>query len=205
MLAGSVRSSVRSTTRQSAINVGTRALLSTTVTATLGIIFSSLSAADPPASLGSLLNAARAEYGCTPLQLDPVLNDVSHRITAETADFLSFSPNALTLPITGEVPLVRTARGGLLQTLREAGYNTNNARLLSGFGDDHTGGAGDNNAKAVKMVILKGEATDAFSNCSYTKYGAAAVDSDISQGAPSVPPKAFTVISVVVAGASGTP
>lgn len=206
MLAGSVRSSVRSRNRRSAIKVATRAVLSATITGTLAVVFSSLSAADPPASLESLLDAARAEYGCPALQLDPVLNNVSHRIAGENADYVSHNPRSRTLPTSGEIPLLPTGSEGLLQVLREAGYNTNKTRLLIGYGDDSMGGPADKNAKAVMSAVVEGKALGAFSDCAYTKYGVGAVDNaDISQGWPSMPPKAFTLISVVVAGASGTP
>ncbi|GAB5015618.1 hypothetical protein MAHJHV65_21670 [Mycobacterium avium subsp. hominissuis] len=67
------------------------------------------------------------------------------------------------------------------------------------------GGTGDKNAKAVMSVVVEGKALGAFSDCGYTKYGVGAVNDDITQGWPSTPPKAFTLISVVVAGAAGTP
>lgn len=164
------------------------------------------SAAEPPGSLGSLLDAVRAEYGCPPLQVDPVLNNVSRRIAGENADYVSHSPRSRTLPTAGEIPLLPTGTEGLLQVLREAGYNTNKTRLLIGYGDDSMGGGGDRNAKAVLSAVVEGKALGALSDCAYTKYGFGAVNNaDISQGFPSVPPKPFSLISVVVAAASGTP
>jgi hypothetical protein len=169
-------------------------------------MFSPSSVAEPPGSLGSLLDAARAEYGCPPLQVDPVLTNVGHRIAGENADYVAHSPRSRTLPTSGEIPLLPTGTEGLLQVLREAGYNTNKTRLLIGYGDDSMGGAGDRNAKAVMSAVVEGKALGALSDCAYTRYGFGAVNNaDISQGSPSMPPKAFSLISVVVAGASGTP
>lgn len=178
----------------------------TTVATLLAVMLSPSSAADPPGTLESLLDAARAEDGCPPLQLDPVLNNVSHRVAGENADYVAHSPRSRTLPTSGEIPLLPTGSEGLLHVLREAGYNTNKTRLLIGYGDDSMGGAGDRNAKAVMSAVVEGKALGALSDCAYTRYGFGAVDNaDISQGSPSTPPRPFSLISVIVAAASGTP
>lgn len=205
MSVGSVRSSVTSRDRRSAINVATHALRGTAICTLLAVMLSPSSVADPPGSLGSLLDGARAEYGCPALQVDPVLNDLGHRIAGDNADYVAHSPRSRTLPTSGELPLIPTGTEGVLRLLREANYNTNKVRLLIGYGDDSMGGPADRNAKAVMSVVVEGKALGAISDCAYTRYGFGAVNNaDIRQGSPSVPPKAFSLISVVVAGAPGT-
>jgi hypothetical protein len=86
--------------------------------------------------------------------------------------------------------------------MREAGYNTNKARLLLGYGDYRVGGAGDNEAKAVKATVLQGLGFGTLSDCSYTKYGLSAINDDSSQGWPSTAPRTYTVTAVVVAAAA---
>jgi hypothetical protein len=101
---------------------------------------------------------------------------------------------ARALPITGDPELLRV--------MRESGYNTAKAKLLSGYGDYRTGGAGDNEAKAIRGTVLQGLGAEALTDCTYTKYGLSAInDDDISEGWPSTAPRTYTVTVVVLAGA----
>jgi hypothetical protein len=84
--------------------------------------------------------------------------------------------------------------------MREAGYNTNKAKLLLGYGDDRMGGAGDNEDKAIKVAVLQGLGFEAIPDCGYTKYGFSAINDDNQGGWPSTPPRAYSVTAVVLAG-----
>jgi hypothetical protein len=160
------------------------------------------SAADPTAHLKSEIDDARRDAGCPPLQLDPILSDVSQRVTGETDDYARHA--ARELPTSGEVDLLPTGSGGVLKVLRERGYHTNKVRLLSGFGDNRAGGEGDDEAKAIKALVLEGWGLDVLSDCTYTRYGVSALNDDSSQGWPSTAPRAYAVASAIVAAASGT-
>jgi hypothetical protein len=86
--------------------------------------------------------------------------------------------------------------------MREAGYNTSKAKLLLGYGDHRTGGAGDNEAKAVKAAVLEGLAFQALPDCAYTKYGVSLLNDDANgQGWPSTAPRTYAVAAVILAGA----
>jgi hypothetical protein len=100
---------------------------------------------------------------------------------------------ARALPTTGDADLLRL--------MRESGYNTAKAKLLSGYGDYRTGGAGDNEAKAIRGTVLQGLGAEALTDCTYTKYGVSAMNDDSSEGWPSTAPRTYTVTVVVLAGA----
>jgi hypothetical protein len=168
-----------------------RVALSITATAILATFFAPTAAADPTAHLKSEIDAARSESGCPPLQLDPVLNDVSQRTAGEMDDYVKHT--ARSLPTTGDTDLLRV--------MRESGYSPAKAKLLVGYGDFRTGGAGDNEAKAIKGAVLQGLAFEALPDCTYTKYGVSAINDDSSQGWPSTAPRTYAVTAVVLAGA----
>jgi hypothetical protein len=178
--------------------ISARIISTTTVTAVGLILAAPTSAADPTAHLKSEIDAARSESGCPPLQSDRRLSNVSERAAHEIDDYVKHS--ARSLPITGENDALASGAGGVLATMREAGYNTNKAKLLLGYGDSRTGGAGDNEAKAVKTAVLQGLGFDAIPDCSYTKYGLSAINEPNNQGWPSTPPKAYAVSVVLLAG-----
>jgi hypothetical protein len=180
-----------------------RVALSVTATAILAISFAPTSAADPTAHLQAEIDAARSESGCPPLQLDPVLNAVSQRVAHEVDDYVRHSSRDL--PTSGEGPPVALASGGVLRVMRESGYNTTKAKLLVGYGDYRTGGAGDNEAKAIKGTVLQGLGFEVLPDCTYTKYGVSAINDDSSQGWPSTAPRTYTVSTVVVAGPQQSP
>jgi hypothetical protein len=178
----------------------TRAALCITATAISALTFAATSAADPDMHLQSEIDAARSEAGCPPLQLDPVLNDLSRRIVGETDSYVKHAARAL--PTTNEIDLIPTGSGGLLKAMRQSGYNTQVARLLSGYGDYNEGGnqADDLEKRAIKDLILEGLAFDTFTDCRYTKYGFDIISDNSSQGWPSTPPRAFSVAAAVLAG-----
>ena len=149
--------------------------------------------------LKSEIDAARSDSRCPPLHSDPGLDNISRRVTHEVDDYIRHSSTFL--PTTGEIDLFASGKGGLLSVMREAGYNTNKARLLNGYGDYRTGGPGDNEAKAVKAAVLEGLGFEALTDCGYTKYGLSAISDDSSQGGwPSTAPRSFTVTAVVLVG-----
>jgi hypothetical protein len=176
----------------------TRIPLCITATAVLVIFFAPTAAADPTAHLKSEIDAARSESGCPPLRPDPRLNNVSQRVAHEMDDYVKHT--ATSLPTTGENDLLSTGTGGLLPVMREAGYNTNRAKLLLGYGDDRMGGTGDNEAKAIKVAVLQGLGFEAIPDCGYTKYGFNAINDNNQGGWPSTPPRAYSVTAVVLAG-----
>jgi len=164
------------------------------------IVLAPASAADPTSHLKSEIDAARSESGCQALQLDPVLTNVAQRVAREMNDYVSY--NSRGLPITNEADLLPTGSGGVLRAMREAGYNTSKAKLLVGYGDHRTGGAGDNEAKAIKGAVLEGRGFEALPDCTYTKYGLSALNDDAKgQGWPSTAPRTYAVASVLLAGA----
>jgi hypothetical protein len=164
---------------------------STPAAAVFMIVLAPIVAADPTAHLKSEIDAARTASGCPPLQLDPLLNDVSHTINRENDEYVRHAADVL--PATGDVELSRV--------LREAGSNPIKARLLSGYGDHRVGGTGDNEAKAIKATVLQGLGLEVLPDCTYTKYGLNTINDDSSQGWPSTAPRSFTVTTVVVTGA----
>lgn len=191
----------RASPRWQLINLIKRVALSITATAILALLFAPISAADPTTHLKSEIDAARRESGCPPLQLDPVVNDVTQHVNRQVDEYVRHAPTARGLPTTGEIDAVATGRGGVLQALRESGYSTSKAKLLSGYGDYRTGGTGGNEAKAVKATVLEGLAFRALADCAYTKYGVSAINDDSSQGWPSTPPRTYTVTTVLLVGA----
>ncbi|ORA11435.1 hypothetical protein BST14_18695 [Mycobacterium arosiense ATCC BAA-1401 = DSM 45069] len=91
----------------------------------------------------------------------------------------------------------------MLKVLREAGYNTMNARLLNGYADYRTGGTGDDEDKAIRGAVLEGRGFEALPDCTLTNYGVSAVNGGGDQGWPSTQPRTYSVAVVVLAGASG--
>lgn len=178
--------------------LATRIPLSMTATAALVIFFASTAAADPTTHLKSEIDAARSESECPPLRSDPRLNNVSQRVAHEMDDYVRHA--ATSFPTTGENDLLSTGAGGVLPVMREAGYNTNKAKLLLGYGDDRMGGTGDNEAKAIKVAVLQGLGFEAIPDCGYTKYGFSAINDDNQGGWPSTSPRAYSVTAVVLAG-----
>ena len=81
-----------------------------------------------------------------------------------------------------------------------SGQNLSTTRAGLGYGDPRTGGPGDNEAKAIKAVVLEGQGYEAFTDCAYTKYGLSAVTDDSSQGWPSTAPRTYAVATVVLSG-----
>jgi len=150
---------------------------------------------DPVANLKAAVDAARSEGGCPPFHNDAILNDVSVRATREIDAWINHTGKVLPISDT-IVPGVP----GLMQALREKGYNPGKAKMLSGYGDYRTGGPGDNEAKAIAAALLQGEANAVFSDCSYTKYGLSGVSDDSPQGWPSSPPRSYFLTTVTVAG-----
>jgi hypothetical protein len=165
------------------------------VTATLVSLISAapVAAADPTTHTKAEVDAARGQAGCPPFQVDPVLTDVSQRTAHEVDDYVRHA--ATFLPTTLDTDL--------LKALRETGYNTSNARLLNGYGDYRTGGAGDNEAKAIKGAVLQGWGLEALPDCSLTKYGISAINGGGSEGWPSTAPRTYAVVVVVLAGPNG--
>ena len=188
----------RSIPRREVIKIMKRFALSITVTAILATFTAPTSAADPTTHLKSEIDTARSESGCPPLQLDPVLNDVSQRIAREVDDYVRHA--ARTFPTTGEVDVLSSGRGGLLRVLRESGINTDKAKLLNGYGDYRIGGTGDNEAKAIKTTVLQGLGFEVLPDCTYTRYGLSAINDDSNEGWPSTAPRTYAVTTVVLAG-----
>jgi hypothetical protein len=180
----------RSTPRGGSMRPMKRAAVGITAAAILAIFFAPVSVADPTEQLRSQIDAARSEAGCPPFELDPILNDVSQRIVSEMADYVKHTARALP-----------TGDAELLGVMRDSGYHTAKARLLSGYGDYRTGGAGDNEAKAIRGTVLQGLGFEALDDCLYTKYGLSAISDDSSEGWPSTAPRSYTVTVVVLAGA----
>lgn len=181
------------------MNLVKRVAAAATGTVILAAVFAPVSAADPYTHLKSEIDAARNAAGCQPLQLDAVLGDISQRVAGETDAYVRHV--ATNFPTSGELDSRSTGSGGLLGLMRQRGYGTNNVKLLSGYADEFTGGNGDNEAKAVKAAVLEGLDTAALSDCTtYTKYGLAAINNDSPEGFPSMPPRAYSVTAVVLAG-----
>lgn len=178
-----------------------RVILSITAATVSAALLAPAATADPTAHLKSEIDAARRDSGCPPLELDPIVNDVTASVNRQVDEYVRHAPTARTLPPTGEIDLVATGRGGVLQALRESGYHTSKAKLLSGYGDYRTGGPGDNEAKAIRGTVLEGFASGALGDCGYTKYGLNAINDDSHEGWPSTPPRTYTVTSVVLVGA----
>lgn len=164
----------------------------------LVISFAPTAAADPTTHLRSEIDAARSESGCPPLRSDTRLNNVSQRVAHEIDDYVRHASTSF--PTTGENDLLSTGTGGLMPVMREAGYNTNKAKLLLGYGDDRMGGAGDNEAKAIKVAVLQGLGSEAIPDCGYTRFGFSAINDNNPGGWPSTPPRAYSVTTVVLAG-----
>lgn len=174
-------------------------IFSVTVLTGSAIAIAAPSRADATTQLQSEIDSARSDSGCPPLHVDPILTSVSQRIARETDDYVKHKANFL--PTTNEIDLVPHGLGGLLRVMREMGSNTNKAKLLAGYGDEKTGGPGDNLAKAIKGAVLQGLGFEALPDCGYTRYGVSAIDDvDTSQGWPSTPPRTFAVTVVVLAG-----
>ena len=172
------------------MNVIKRVAMSITMTAILTIVLAPISSADPTTHLKSEVDAARTGSGCPAYQSDPVLNAVTQRIMSEANAYANHT--ATFLPVSDDVSLMRV--------LRESGYYTVKAKLLNGYGDINAGGPGDNEAKAIKAVVLEGTAYQTFTDCGYTKYGFGAINNDSSQGFPSSEPRSYSVAEVLVAG-----
>jgi hypothetical protein len=190
------------TARWKPLRLMNRVAMTITASTIVAVHLAAPSAADPTTHLRSEIDAARSDEGCPPLQLDPILNDVSQRVSGEVDDYVRHA--AQELPTSGEIDLLPTGAGGVLRVLRERGYHTNKVRLLSGFGDNLTGGSGDNETKAIKGLVLEGSGLDVLSDCTYTRYGVSALNDDGSQGWPSTASRAYAVTSAVIAAASGT-
>jgi hypothetical protein len=173
-----------------------RVAVSITAAALLAIFLAPTSAADPTTRLKSEVDAARGEAGCPPFQSDPILNDVSQRAAHEMDVWTNHTGRFLPFMDTNIKEFT-----SVQQVLREYGYTPLKSRMLVGYGDYRTGGPGDNEAKAIKGAILQGWGFGVLSDCSYTKYGVAAINDDSSQGWPSTAPRSFTVTAVVVTGA----
>ena len=177
-----------------------RVALSTAAATVVAMVLAPVSAADATTNLKSAIDAARSDSGCPALASDPVLTTIAERAARELDDYVRH--DARNLPITGENPTLPTGVGGLLRVLREYGYGTNNARLLTGYGDSRVGGPGDDEAKAIKYTVIEGFAFEALNDCtSYTKYGLSTINDDhAAEGWPSTPPRTFSVAIVVLAG-----
>ena len=80
------------------------------------------------------------------------------------------------------------ASRGVFHVMREAGYSTTKAKLLSSYADYRVGGTGDNEAKAIKGAVYKAWVLKCFP-ITYTKYGVSAINDDGSQGWPSTRPR----------------
>ena len=164
----------------------------------VALLFAPSAAADPTSHLKSEIDATRGESGCPPLRSDTRLNNVSQRVAHEIDDYVRHASTSF--PTTGENDLLSTGTGGLLPVMREAGYNTNKAKLLLGYGDGRMGGTGDNEAKAIKVAVLQGLGSEVIPDCGYTRYGLSTINDDNQGGWPSTPPRAFSVTAVVLAG-----
>jgi hypothetical protein len=162
------------------------------------IFFAPAASADPTTHLKTEIDASRSESGCPPLRSDTRLNNVSQRVAHEIDDYVRHATTSF--PTTGENDLLSTGTGGLLPVMREAGYNTNKAKLLLGYGDGRMGGTGDNEAKAIKVAVLQGLGSEAIPDCGYTQYGFSAINDDNQGGWPSTAPRVFSVTAVVLAG-----
>lgn len=157
------------------------------------IAFAPISAADPTQQLKIEIDAARAESGCPPFEVDPVLADLSQRSVHEVGDYVKH---------TGRF-LPTSSDRDLLRVLRETGYNTVNAKQLNGYADYRTGGAGDNETRAIKGAVLQGHGFGTLTDCTLTKYGFSGLNDDGSGGWPSTVPRAYSVVVVILAGPSG--
>jgi len=176
-----------------------RVTVSITATVASAVVLAPTATADPTADLKAGMDAARSETGCPPLVLDPILTAVSQRVAGEMSDYVAHT--ATSLPTTGDNDLLPTGAGGVLPVMRQAGYNTNNARLILGYGDHRMGGSGDNQAKAVRATVLQAQGFEAISNCEYSRYGLTLINhDDISQGSPSTAPRTFSATAVILAG-----
>lgn len=112
-----------------------------------------MSTADAAANLKSLVDGARG--GCAPLQVDPVLTGVAQRANRETQQY---KQNAARYePFEDPMPV-----------LRELGYHTGKAKMLTGFGDEESA--------ALRGVVLFG--WESIPDCSYTRYGVDALAGD---------------------------
>lgn len=184
----------------SILSFAERAAIGGAAVAILASLCAPTAVADPTTATRAAIDAARSEAGCPPLQSDPVLDSIATRVTHEVSDYVRH--DATSFPTTGEVDPVTTGSGGVLRLMREAGYNTNRAKLLSGYGDPRMGGKGDIETKAVKAAILEGQGFEVFSDCRYNRYGASAVvvNDGGGQGWPSSAPRNYAVAQVLVAG-----
>lgn len=144
--------------------------------------------ADTVDVLKSAIDAVHREGGCAPLQWEPRLAELTERTVHEVQGWVTHTATSL--------PVEDTT---LMSELRRLDYRTLKARMLSGYADDLTGGAGSYQDKAIKATILQGRSFDVLGDCSYTKFGTSALSDDGSQGWPSTPPKSFAVTSVVLA------
>jgi len=173
-----------------------RLSIGATASAVLAALLSPVAVAqDQAANLRAAIDAARMDGGCPPFQSDPVLNDVSDRVTHDVDAWVNHTGKALPVSDT-IVPGVPT----VTQALREKGYSPSKVKMLSGYGDNRTGGRGNNETKAIKAALLQGEANVVFSDCQYTKYGLSAMSDDSPQGWPSAPPRSFFVTTVTIIG-----
>lgn len=113
--------------------------------------------------------------------------------------------SARVLPTTGELDLVPNGSGGLLEAMRQLGYSTAQAKLISGYGDYRVGDTGDNQGgdyetEAIKGTVLEGLGMQVLPDCKYTKYGVGVINDDSSEGWPSTPPRTFSVATAILAG-----
>lgn len=161
----------------------------------LAVALAPQAAADFSSDLKSRIDAARSSAGCPPLRSDPLLNDLSQRAVGQVDAWVNHTARVL--------PFSDAAVEGvpsLMQTLRDAGQSPAKAKMLNGYGDLDSGGAGDDQEKAIRATVLQGKGFEVFSDCAYTKYGLGAVTDDSSQGWPSTIPRPFSATVVIITG-----
>ena len=115
-------------------------------------------AADPVSDLREAFAAARAGTSCKPLRYDPTVEQAARVFNKMTDDYLNHDAvrvqNKDTTP--GSIP-------DPLPGLKTLGYDGTKAYLVQGAQQDQ--------ARAIKALLLQGDALNKISDCTYTDFG----------------------------------
>lgn len=115
-------------------------------------------AADPLSGLREAFAAARAGTSCEPLRYDPIVEQAARVFNEMTDDYLNHDAtrvqNKDTTP--GSIP-------DPLPGLKTLGYSGTKAYLVQGAQQDQ--------ARAIKALLLQGQALNKISDCTYTDFG----------------------------------
>ncbi len=114
--------------------------------------------ADPLTDLREAFAAARAGTSCEPLRYDPIVEQAARVFNQMTDDYLNHDAtrvqNKDTTP--GSIP-------DPLPGLNTLGYGGTKAYLVQGAQQDQ--------ARAIKALLLQGQALNKISDCTYTDFG----------------------------------